>query len=271
MSAASPGVARVSPQRFDFAEITALAMTVVIGVGAFAWSADALTELARMAGIRSQLAWIGPVFVDGAIVQSIVALVSLKRRERSGIEIPKATRWFFWSELALAELISVAGNALHAAESGHRLLPALVAATVAGAAPIAGFAASHGLTALLDVPRLATPQATPGDTEATAGDTWATPGDAEATTGDSGATEFVAEATVVEPDPIAVRDAEILRQHRAGRSYRQIGAEVGVHPGTVGKILARLGAVGDEPRALPPAPHFRLVAGGSPISEFTKE
>ncbi|MFC9898552.1 DUF2637 domain-containing protein [Nocardia sp. NPDC127579] len=270
MSTVSPSVAVVSPQatqRFDFAEITALAMTVVIGIGAFAWSADALTELSRMAGIRWQLAWIGPMFVDGAIVQSAVALVSLQRRERTGIEIPKATRWFFWSELALAELVSVAGNALHAAESGQRVLPAMLAATVAGAAPLAGLAATHGLTALLEVPR-------PEPAEATAGDTWATRGDSTAPTGDSGgdaATATVAEATVIEPDPIAVRDAEILRQHQAGRSYRQIGADVGVHPGTVGKILARLAdAEAGEPRALP-APHFRLVAGGNPVSEFTKE
>ncbi|WP_369028662.1 DUF2637 domain-containing protein, partial [Nocardia farcinica] len=105
------------------AEIVALAMTVVIGVGAFAWSFAALTDLSKMAGIVDWLAWIGPVFVDGAIVQSIVALVSLQRRERLGVEIPKATRWFFWAELLFAELISVAGNALHAAESGQRVLP----------------------------------------------------------------------------------------------------------------------------------------------------
>ncbi|WP_040697946.1 DUF2637 domain-containing protein, partial [Nocardia vinacea] len=135
------------------AELTALAMTIVIGLGAFAWSFAALTELSQMAGITHRLAWAGPIFVDGAIVQSAVALVSLQRRARQNIPIPTATRVFFWGELFAAELISVIGNGLHAAESGQRILPATIAACVAGAAPLFGLAATHGLTALIEVPR----------------------------------------------------------------------------------------------------------------------
>ena len=146
-------VQQPSSGRFDLAELTALAMTIVIGLGAFAWSFAALTELSQMAGITPRLAWAGPIFVDGAIVQSAVALVSLQRRARQNVAIPTATRVFFWGELFAAELISVIGNGLHAAESGQRILPATIAACVAGAAPLFGLAATHGLTALIEVPR----------------------------------------------------------------------------------------------------------------------
>ncbi|MGW1741322.1 DUF2637 domain-containing protein [Nocardia sp. NPDC001965] len=262
VSPETPAVAAVSPKatsRFDFAEIVALAMTVVIGAGAFAWSFAALSDLSRMAGITDSLTWIGPVFVDGAIIQSIVALVSLKRRERFGVKIPKATRWFFWGELFAAELISVAGNALHAAESTGRVLPATIAACVAGAAPMFGLAATHGLTGLLEVPRAASPEATPGDSSVVEGDT--TPG-----SGDSEATPESAEATPTVEEATAARDAEIWRLHREGLSYREIGPLVGVHSGSIGKILARLKAEHDattiEPLALPEAPeNVRYIAG----------
>lgn len=265
VATASPkntAAAAVSPKatgRFDFAEIVALAMTIVIGAGAFAWSFAALTDLAKMAGITDSLAWIGPVFVDGAIVQSIVALVSLKRRERFGVDIPKATRWFFWGELFAAELISVAGNALHAAESTGRVLPATIAAAVAGAAPLFGLAATHGLTGLLEVPRPVSPAATPGDSAVVGGDTTPDPGD-------SATTPELPEATPTVEEATAARDAEILRLHREGWSYRQIAPLVDLHPGTVGKIIARIRPEGDtttiEPLALPEAPeNVRSLAG----------
>lgn len=50
------------------AETISLAMTLIIAAGAFVWSFAALNELAVMAGQHRALAWIGPVFVDGAII-----------------------------------------------------------------------------------------------------------------------------------------------------------------------------------------------------------
>lgn len=276
--AVSPSVGSVSSAatgRWDFAEIVAMTMTVVIGAAAFAWSFDALTGLARMAGIRSQLAWVGPVFVDGAIVQAIVALVALQRRERlstgADVQIKRSTVWFFWAELVVAELVSVIGNGLHAAESGQRMLPAAIAACVAGAAPLAGLAATHGLTALLEVPRPAPGPAAAPDNAATVGDTEATAPDTAATDSDTAATDSDTVATVSDSHPTAERDAEILRLRRAGLSYREIAAEVGLHHGTVGKILERLTIEATTAARALPAPNFRLVAGGSPVSEFTKE
>lgn len=232
-------VNRPSSARFDVAELTALAMTIVIGAGAFAWSFAALTELSVMAGITPRLAWAGPIFVDGAIVQSAVALVSLQRRARQNVTIPAGTRWFFWGELFAAELISVVGNGLHAAESGQRILPATIAACVAGAAPLFGLAATHGLTALIEVPRSPEPAAEPGWTpvyaEATRLDTDRPGLDSERAALDSDSTVTVEE---VDTDPLAERDAEIVRRHTGGESMRQLAAVYGISPSRVGQIVA---------------------------------
>ncbi|MFD3427813.1 DUF2637 domain-containing protein [Nocardia fluminea] len=241
--AAVQPVKRSSTGGMDWAEGTALAMTVVIALGAFAWSFAALSDLAVMAGIDSRLAWIGPIFVDGAIVQSAVALVSLQRRAQQGITIPIATKVFFWAELFAAELISVVGNGFHAAESDQLKIPGIVAAVVAGAAPLAGLAATHGLTALIEVPR--TPpssvdgSATGLDGRSAAVDAEWTALDDDRTALDGGSTTALAALdSAPAQDPLAERDAEIRRRHAAGESYREIADAVGLSKARVGQILA---------------------------------
>lgn len=266
-------VASVSPRRIDPAEFTALLMTLVIGAGAFAWSFAALSDLSVMAGITPKLAWIGPVFVDGAIVQSTVALVSLQRRQRAGIDIARSTTAFFWVQLLIAEVISIVGNGLHAAESGVRVLPALIAACVAGAAPLAGLAATHGLTALLEVPRAPrkateptmhvsiAPEILPetiADSTATGGDGHATAGDAAATAGDTTAEPGDTEATAGDDEATPDRDTLILAMTAAGRSTREIGHEIGLHHATVAKIVARHR---ETEQAHDNDPGLRLIAG----------
>lgn len=218
-------VNRASTPGMDAAELTALAMTIIIGVGAFAWSFAALTELSVMAGITPRLAWAGPIFVDGAIVQSAVALVSLQRRARQNVTIPFGTKVFFWGELFAAELISVVGNGLHAAESGQRILPAAIAACVAGAAPLFGLAATHGLTALIEVPRHPEPGPKPDLTPVFADsarlDNSSTGLDSDRKALDSGATVTV---EPVDADPLAERDAEIRRRRANGESLRKLAA-----------------------------------------------
>lgn len=267
---ASPTVAgepraskRVSPQpsatAWNVAEVVALLSLAAVSIAAFSWSAIALHGVAMMAGIPSGLAWGAPVIVDGPILQAAFALVALNRRESAGVVIPKATRRFFWAELAAAELLSLLGNGVHAWTADGLKLPQLAAAAVAGAAPVAALAVTHALTALMEVPRAPEPQATPTVAEATPRDTRATPADTEATTLELEATPAVADAT---PD----RDSEIWRLHREGLSYREIAPIVGVHFGTVGKIVARLKAEDDAltvaPLELPAAPeNVRQIAG----------
>ncbi|WP_228835733.1 DUF2637 domain-containing protein [Nocardia abscessus] len=250
--------AQVSPPSWNVAEVVALLSLAAVSIAAFSWSAIALHGVAVMSGIDSRLAWGAPVIVDGPIIQAAFSLVALNRREKIGVLIPAATRRFFWTELAAAELVSLVGNGVHAWNSEGLVLPQLAAAAVAGAAPVAALAVTHALTALLEVPRTPEPEATAPVAQETTGDTAPNWGDSQATDADP-------EATPAETDATAARDAEILRLHLAGLSYREIAPQVGLHHGTVGKILARLKTEDDttatEQLALPAPSNVRLIAG----------
>ncbi|WP_068060334.1 hypothetical protein [Nocardia xishanensis] len=256
--AVSPGVAAVSPQPvsagWNVAEVVALLSLAAVSIAAFSWSAIALHGVAVMSGIPSGLAWGAPVIVDGPIIQAAFSLVALNRRAKLGVPIPTATRRFFWIELAAAELVSLVGNGVHAWTSDGLKLPQLAAAAVAGAAPVAALAVTHALTALLEVPR------TPSPEEATAVAAVASAGDSTATPGDTAATVEVEEATPEPFDPAAERDAEVWRLHKSGLSYREIAPIIGVHPGTVGKVVNRLKAEQSDPAA---DQSLHLVAGGT--------
>ncbi|PPJ07824.1 hypothetical protein C5E51_16755 [Nocardia nova] len=260
--------AQVSPQAsqsaWNPAEVVALLSLAAVSIAASSWSAIALHGVAQMSGITSWLAWGAPVIVDGPIVQAAFALVTLNRRERAGVVIPKATRWFFWGELAAAELVSLIGNGVHAWNSDGLQLSQMAAAVVAGAAPVAALATTHALTALMEVPRTPQTQATPPVAPATAGDNQATAVEIEATAVEIEATAPDSEATAGVADATAERDAEIWRLHREGLSYREIAPIVALHYGTVGKIIGRIKAESDAAAsqlALPAPNNVRSIAG----------
>lgn len=156
-TAATPAVAS---RQVRAAAAAAVLITLVIAVGAFMLSFAALADLAAKAGQPPELAWIWPVIVDGSILQATVAVVALAARDDAG-----GSRRFFWSVLAAAAAVSIAGNALHAAVSDTRVLGTAVAAVVATIAPISLLAATHGLALLVRTPySTATSPATSLDT-----------------------------------------------------------------------------------------------------------
>jgi hypothetical protein len=252
----SPPAVAVSPIGWNVAEVVALLSLAAVSIAAFGWSAIALHGVAMMSGIPSWLAWGAPVIVDGPIIQAAWSLVALNKREKLGVVIPPGTRRFFWGELAAAELVSFVVNGVHAWTTEGLGLPQLAAAAFAGLAPVAALTVTHALTILLEVPR--TPEA-----EATGVAQAATVRDTVRHQRDTSATAAAVEATVIEPeefDPIAERDIEVWRLHKDGLSYREIAPIVGLHHGSVGRIVARLKA---EQAGLASGEVLRLVSGGT--------
>ena len=237
---------------WNVAEAVALLAVAAVSVAAFSWSAIALHGLAVMAGINSNLAWGAPVIVDGPIVQSAFALVALNRRERLNVAIPKKTRRFFWWQLALAELVSLIGNGVHAAKTDNLDLPALAAAAVAGAAPIAALAVTHALTELLEVPRPEIEPVIVVDTPVTPVDVAVSPVDTSVDQQETPPVDHdepageqeTPEAEEPSTETTADRDTRILAMRAEGASYRQIGEEVGLHHSYVARIVK---AATDEP------------------------
>ncbi|KEP38794.1 hypothetical protein MKSMC1_60840 [Mycobacterium kansasii] len=68
----------------------ALVMTLLLGVGAFRLSFDALCGLAIRSGIRPGLAWLWPLVVDVTIAQATVSLLALTRSQSRAVR-PAAT------------------------------------------------------------------------------------------------------------------------------------------------------------------------------------
>lgn len=253
-----------TPAPWNLAEVVALLAVAAVSIAAFCWSAIALHGVAVAAGIDNRLAWGGPVIVDGPIIQSAFALVALNRRERMNVTIPKKTRLFFWWELALAELVSLIGNGVHAWMSKDLALPNLAAAAVAGAAPIAALAVTHALTELMEVPRpdltAAPAPAMPVNTTVAVDNTAVAPANASVAVDNT--------AVVTEPEPVqedntaapaesnttapesneettAERDARLVAMKDSGMSYRQIADEVGLDAGYICRIVKRAKAAAD--------------------------
>ncbi|MEE6140504.1 DUF2637 domain-containing protein [Mycobacterium sp. 050128] len=68
----------------------ALIMTLLLGVGAFRLSFDALCSLAIRCGIRPSLAWLWPLIIDVTTAQATVALVALTRLHHGRAQAPTA-------------------------------------------------------------------------------------------------------------------------------------------------------------------------------------
>ncbi len=119
-----------------WAAATAVAGTVVLGLGAFWLSFTALSDLARLAGIAPEQSWAWAVIVDGVIVTSTVAAVSL---DGAGW---RAT-WFPWALLGASAGVSVLANVLHALVASEGRIVPVLAGAIAAVPPLVLLAMTH--------------------------------------------------------------------------------------------------------------------------------
>ncbi|WP_063042716.1 MULTISPECIES: DUF2637 domain-containing protein [Nocardia] len=120
------------------------AALIILGVGAAAFrlSFSTLEDLARLARMPADDAWLFPLIVDGTILLATFGLLVCARH--------KSERNFFLGVLVVGALVSVAGNSVHAVAAGQPL-PGWAAALVAAVAPISLLVDTHGLALLFRV------------------------------------------------------------------------------------------------------------------------
>ncbi|MFH5227527.1 DUF2637 domain-containing protein [Antrihabitans spumae] len=231
---------RARPLRI--ATISAVGLTVAIATGAFILSFAALSDLAVQAGQPRHLAWIWPVIVDGAILQSTISVVTLAR-----LESGKPALRFFWTVLASTASVSVAGNAFHAGISSGRTLAPLVSAAVATVAPVSLLAATHGIALLVRVTQHVEPMPTNKDQPISSrrATTQRAPKSSDSTNDNRSpnrAQPNPSQSLASESDQLPSNDdpARVAAALKAeGWSHRRIGVRLGVHHKTVGRMLQK--------------------------------
>lgn len=196
---------------------SSLTGTLVLALGAFWLSFTTLQDLAIMAGIPDGQAWVWPLIVDGVILEATISVVALRNQS-------PAARRYAWLLLASGAGVSVAANIAHAIVAADARVPAVVAALVASVPPLVLLAMTH-LTVEL------TRNAAPTHAEVLP--------------------PRPAERPVVLPsrprsstrqrerprgDPASKEQAARLAAD--GVSQRQIAAQLGKHPTTIGRWLA---------------------------------
>lgn len=203
---------------------TSLAGTILLALGAFWLSFTALQALAVLAGIPEAQAWVWPLIVDGVILEATLSVVALRNQAASA-------RRFAWLLLSAGAAVSVTANITHAILEADARVPAVVAAVVASVPPLVLLAMTHLTVELLrnaDTPNETTPEV---DTQ-----------------------EALAAVELRVTRPSRGRAAiDAAPRARAGQgakaraislaaegllSQRQIAAELGVHPTTVGRWLS---------------------------------
>ena len=127
------------------ARVCALVLIGAIVAASFVLSFAALRDLAVLAHTPRGLAFLWPVIVDCTIVQATVAVFAL-----APMHARRSTRLYFWCVLAAGAVVSLTGNAMHAAAAEHALSPH-AAIGVAVVPPISLLAATHGMALLLGV------------------------------------------------------------------------------------------------------------------------
>ncbi|MEU7769490.1 DUF2637 domain-containing protein [Nocardia sp. NPDC049190] len=117
---------------------SAAAIIVGVGAAAFRLSYATLRDLAKLAHIPAEDAWLFPLIVDGTILLATFGVLVLAGAPE---------RRFFLSVLVVGSVVSVAGNSVHAVAAGNPL-PSWASALVAAVAPISLLADTHALALL---------------------------------------------------------------------------------------------------------------------------
>ncbi|MGO3658141.1 DUF2637 domain-containing protein [Micrococcaceae sp. AOP34-BR2-30] len=226
--------------------VLAVTGTILLALGAFWLSFTTLRDLAVLSGLPAAQAWIWPLIVDGVILEATISVVALRDSARPA-------RRFAWLLLGAGAGMSVAANITYAVVAADTRVPALVAALVASVPPLVLLAMTH-LTVELTrntapAPASREPRARPRvPAEIT---TIATSGDLDRS--EQGVRLEPPDTTVAaRPEtrtgarPVAARGrgerqrdahARALALNAEGVSKRQIAAQLGVHPTTVGRWL----------------------------------
>lgn len=208
---------------------SSLSGTILLALGAFWLSFTALRDLAVLAGIPEEQAWIWPLIVDGVILEATISVVALRNQAASA-------RRFAWLLLSAGAAVSVAANVTHAAVAADARVGAVIAALVASVPPLVLLAMTHLTVELLHN-----------------ADTPSEP-DVDAPTPEQATVALLAAPARTRQAPAAIERAARPRtgsdaRARAvalaadGVSQRQIAAELGVHPTTIGRWLS----VPDQP------------------------
>ncbi|MGX1695314.1 helix-turn-helix domain-containing protein [Microbacterium keratanolyticum] len=119
-----------------WAAAVALGGTTLIGIGAFWLSFTALTDLARLAGIAADQAWVWALIIDGVIVVCTVSVAALDDAGWRAVAYP-------WSLLAAAAAVSVVANIVHAIMQAPAAMPRPLAGAIAAVPPLVLLAGTH--------------------------------------------------------------------------------------------------------------------------------
>lgn len=222
-----------------FVIVLAVTGTILLALGAFWLSFTTLRDLAILSGIPAGQAWMWPLIVDGVILEATISVVALRDSARTA-------RRFAWLLLGAGAGVSVAANITHAVVAADTRVPALIAALVASVPPLVLLAMTHLTVELTRNTTTPTPTGREVAPPLLVADetTTITPVDAP----DAFEQDAVPEPrdTTAVARPVATgggrgqrRDARVraIALDAEGVSKRQIAAQLGVHPTTVGRWL----------------------------------
>lgn len=206
---------------------TAIAGTVLIAFGAFWLSFTALTDLAVSAGVPVGQAWVWPLIVDGILIVATISVVALAPHGR------RAT-WYPWTLLVCGALVSLGGNALHATLAAASTVSSVLAAAVASVPPLVLLAITHLTVELTSRTARPTPRPTSSRPLRRAPSLGAPEVEAM-----PASAERLARGEHQREESAGDRRARAVGLRSKGMNNRQIADELGVHPSTVGRWLAK--------------------------------